>query len=80
MGVERGPICIDPEKCTLLWEVLASVQVASTVPLPCICPVQAMLADIPFAFMETPVTWQSPRCGVEIGPPYLSIMAWVTQT
>jgi hypothetical protein len=53
---------------------------ALTVPLPDICPVQAIEAVIAFGVMETFVTWQSPCCGVGEGPPNLSIWAWVTQT
>jgi hypothetical protein len=71
---------MEPVKCTVVWASPASTQVAATVPLPAICPVQEILAVIPVGLIEMPVTWQSPRLGAGDGPPYLSIMAWVTQT
>ena len=43
-------------------------------------PEQVMLAVMPFGPIETFVTWQSPRLGAGDGPPYLSIIACVTQT
>jgi hypothetical protein len=69
-----------PVKCTLVCEVPPSDQIVLTFPLPAICPVHAMLAVIPVGDIEMLVTWQSPRPGVGAGPPYLSIIAWVTHT
>src|ERR1035438_54181 len=80
MGREFGPICMVPVMCILVWVVLGSVQVDSTVPVAVIWPVQATVADMPSGLMEMFVVWQSPRWGLEYGPPYLSIMAWVMQT
>jgi hypothetical protein len=64
----------------LVCPVPPSEKLALTVPFPVICPVQAIEAVIEVGVIDTFVTWQSPRCGVGDGPPYLSIMAWVTQT
>jgi hypothetical protein len=64
----------------LVCPVPLSDQVELTVPLPAICPVQAIDAVIPVTVIDTFVTWQSPCCGAGDGPPNLSIIAWVTQT
>jgi hypothetical protein len=66
--------------CTVVLVVFASTNVACTVPVIVICPVQTMFAVMPVAVSDTSVIWQFPRAGCVVGPPYLSIIACVTQT
>src|SRR5208282_933685 len=80
MGRLFCPICMVPVRCTVVLVVLASTNVVCTVPVAFIWPVQTIFAVIPPGVMETSVIWQLPRCGLEYGAPYLSIMAWVTHT
>ena len=58
----------------------SAMYVVSTVPVAVIWPVQLMVAFMPFGLRVTSEIWQSLRGGVGLGPPYLSIIAWVTQT
>ena len=55
--------------------VPSAFQVDSTVPVASIWPEQLILAFMPSGLRVTSVTWQLPRCGAGLGPPYLSIMA-----
>jgi hypothetical protein len=78
MFIVFGPIAI------VIWIVVlvvfASTKVACTVPVMLVLPEQVILADIPVGVSTTFVIWQSPVCGLLVGPPYLSIIACVTQT
>lgn len=60
--------------------VFASTNVVCTVPVIGERPVHAILAVMPVAVNDTLVIWHCPCGGVLVGPPYLSIIACVTQT
>jgi hypothetical protein len=65
---------------TVVLLVFASTNVVCIVPVILVRPLQLMLADMPVAVSETFVTWHCPCGGLLTGPPYLSIIACVTQT
>jgi hypothetical protein len=68
-----------PVKCTLVSEETPSGQVELTVAVPAMVPEQLSVPVIPEGVKAMFDIWQEPVvCGG--GPPYLSIMAWVTQT
>jgi hypothetical protein len=64
---------------TVVFVVFASTNVVCTVPVMLICPVQLRFAVMPAGVTTILVVWQLPLCGLLYAPPYLSIMAWVTQ-
>jgi len=74
------PISMVPVMWTKDLLELSLFQVDSTLPLASIWPVQVILAFMLLGLRVMSVTWQSPCCGAGLGPPYLSIISWVTQT
>src|ERR1039458_10596291 len=63
-----------------VFVVFASTKVVCTVPVMGVRPVQLKSALIPVEVTDTLITWHCAFCGLLYGPPYLSIIACVTQT